>query len=544
MRARLLFLMLLGGTTTGCPRGYEFQRVPGEQRVISFADVESLSFDAKKNCQELAPHVHCESHPSWCQRDPLKFKAEPGLKCGPSLKTSLSFVHFSDAQLKEHQISLGGPLGEGGYDHLTSGSARHPDLERNDFAVLLATVLGVNSLVEVGGSHETDSYAPCPAPQVPAFAIHTGDAVDAGMFSEFFEFMGIMRALEIPFYNAVGNHDNLFFGTFPKQAMSGLDVTLPFVPIGDTRQFLEAHNPNAAANDYSIPFLPSLDHMPTTQVAGCDVELAETTSSDDQEGAETDSPQAQGPQLCQASTHHGFDLFCPEPRPGKGRRAASLCLDARGYYAQDIVLAAEAKLPRRRVRLLVLNTSENFPTTKNEALAAKSRGRISDRQVIWLRNELSGSKDMPTIFLVAAHHTLDSFMPDQENTLKNLLLAEPRVAAYLSGHTHQSALSRHHRSNGVDLREITAGSTLVYPQLANLVDLLEDRESAGVYLRVRSFRQGLTEQKAGDCRLKQLARRARDGACHDLNDEAWTSEAQSVQQSNALFPVAGFPKEK
>lgn len=193
--------------------------------------------------------------------------------------------------------------------------------------------------------------------------------------------------------------------------------------------------------------------------------------------------------------------------------------------------------------MLVLNTSENFPSTTGDALKAKSRGRMSDRQVIWLSNELSASTDMPTIFLVAGHHSFDSFMPDQRDTLKKLLLAEPRVAAYLSGHTHRGATSRYQRFKGPDLREITAGSTLVYPQLANLIDLLEDRESARVYLRVRSFRQGLTDNMAGDCRLKRLAQRGRGGAYEDKNDLAWTREAQAAQRSSSLFQVAGFSKQ-
>jgi Calcineurin-like phosphoesterase len=530
MNRCLAVVMVSGLLVTGCPKGYEFHRVPGEQRVVSVADVESLALDARNHCAEAVPKVHCEKHPEWCQRDGFEPPSD-GAVCGPHLKTTLSFVHLSDAQLKEHQISIRGPMGEGGYDHLTPGSARNPELERDDFAVLLATVLGVNSLVAHGGTQQPDIYAPCPAPIAPAFVIHTGDAVDAGMFSEFFEFLSIMKALEIPFYNAVGNHDNLFFGTFPKQTMSGLDVTLPFVPIGDTRQFLEAHNPDAAKRDYSVPYLPGLDHGPTNQVGGCEEDTEEGTAL------------SQYPQICQASTHHGFDLFCPEPRSGAGR-AASLCLDARGYYAQDVVLPAMGKLPRRRVRLLVLNTSENFPQTTDEALKSKSRGKMSDRQLMWLDNELSGSREMPTIFLVAAHHTLDSFMPVQENLLRDLLLSEPRVAAYLSGHTHRSALRRYKRSQGSPLHEITSGSTLVYPQLGNLIDLLEDTEKDGVYLRVRSFRQGLTDQVKSTCRLKRLAERGRDGAKRDKNDNAWTNEDESARHSNSLFRVAGFKKEK
>ena len=261
------FLALGAGSLlglVGCPSGYEFKLVPGQAHVNARSVIVDLAKQATTNCAEgLRPYVHCESEPLLCRSDPLTRVTVPGDVCS-DLRPLLTFVHTSDAQLKEDQVALDGPVSVEVYDHINGACQRDPELERYDFAVFLATMLSVNSLEEKkDGSYSPAAYAPCPAPLPPSFVLHTGDAVDAGMFSELFEFLAIVRQLEVPFFNAVGNHDNLFFGTFPKGVMRGVDVTLPFVPLGDTDRFLRAHNADATPDDFSIPYSPETDHSET-----------------------------------------------------------------------------------------------------------------------------------------------------------------------------------------------------------------------------------------------------------------------------------------
>ena len=89
--------------------------------------------------------------------------------------------------------------------HIIGGADRHDSLELYGYGTFLSTVLAVNQL----SSGTYGSYAPCPAPLPPQFAIHTGDAVDASMFSELFQFLAVVNELNIPFLNVIGNHDDL-----------------------------------------------------------------------------------------------------------------------------------------------------------------------------------------------------------------------------------------------------------------------------------------------------------------------------------------------
>lgn len=551
-RAALAVAALSGLGLAGCPSGYRFRSVPGEGTVQTRSVIVDLTNDACTECDDgLMPLVHCEADPSLCRRELESDHLLDTTICS-DLSPLLTFVHMSDAQLKEHQVQLDGPLGVRFYDGVVSGAGRDPELERYDFAVLLATVLGVNHAVRAPA--DARLYAPCPAPLAPSFVLHTGDAMDAGMFSELYEFLGIMNQLDVPFYNAVGNHDVLFFGTFPKDRMKGLDVTLPFVPVGDVDRILRAHHPEAHLEDFSIPY--------RTAKAGRDDRVGSCRSS--QAPIEPDCKEAapgEPPHPCWDSRYSGFDLICAAPQPGKGGAAAAaasldaqrrpapsfprrapdgLCPQAHGYYGQDFWLAPASTGAARKVRLLVLNTTETGPQSTSEALEQRSRGRMREEQYLWLERELASHHDAQTLFIVAGHHTLTSFVPEQRGWLQAILIGEPRVAVYLSGHTHVANVRSFERPSGARLWEVTAGSTLVYPQLANFVDLLE-RPTGEVYVRVRSFRQRMSDAPcAGQCDLGQLAARGRLGAFHDRTDLDWRAEASAARQSNGIFRVGAF----
>ncbi|HEX7669390.1 MAG TPA: metallophosphoesterase, partial [Polyangiaceae bacterium] len=537
MKSRFLILCtasLFG--LTGCPSDYAFKLVSGQAPVNARRVIGDLAKQAAINCNEgLKPYVHCESEPLLCRSDPLTRVTIPDGICN-DLQPLLTFVHTSDAQLKEDQVALDGPLRAGVYDGLEGANHRDAELERYDFAVFLATMLSVNSLGDrKDGTYAAASYAPCPPPLPPSFVLHTGNAIDAGMFSELFEFLAVVHELEVPFFNAVGNHDNLFFGTFPKGVMGGADALLPFVPLGDTDRFLRAHGPDRAPDDFAVPHGPGVVH-PETRLGHA-------------------LPPALGtpPAPYFGSDYSGFDLFCPTPRlntrgieeekvrsahlgsPSFPTEAGGLCTDARGYYGEDFLLPKVPGIPDRKVRLLVLNTAEVGPKTLDDALDRGRRGTMREEQYLWLDRELAGNRDRETLFLVAGHHDLDGFFHGQDGRLRRTLLAEPRVAAYLSGHTHTDAIHRFERVNprgtpggakGEPLWEVTAGSTLVYPEFSHLVDLLE-RPNGETYLRVRSFRQRVSDAWCGsDCDLKYLAARGRTGAFNDNHDGDWRLERE------------------
>ena len=173
-----------------------------------------------------------------------------------------------------------------------------------------------------------------------------------------------------------------------------------------------------------------------------------------------------------------------------------------------------------------------------------AKGNIQPEQLRWLHHELTRGDDggAEVFSLVVGHHQLSGFLhDDQQERLRAILMTSPRVLAYLSGHTHQDASTAHRRLDGSTLWELTAGSTLVFPQLSRLVELLEGPDDR-LWLRVATFRQQLSDH-ADDLppssRCAQLARRAklgRDGARSD-NDQDREDEAVAIEHANGLFPV-------
>ncbi len=518
MNARTpLGLILLVFGCTACPKGYWFE-IEGTPPVVDagLADhITELSREAQLEWKdELYPLVHAETEPERARADLLTGQPVAADVC-QSLQPFLSFVHISDSQLKEHSISLyrETKFDENIYDWFVSGAKRNSELERYDYAALLATVMGVNELVATDVDAADNPYSPCASPLAPQFMIHTGDAVDAGMFSELYEFLAIMRQLDVPFYNVIGNHDVLFFGTFPADAMNGHNVVAPFIPIHNSERFMLGHSFEAHEQDISIPFIFGDVHVPTIE-----------------------GTQGETLNLPNNVHYHGFDLSCPNP-------TGLLCPEADGYYVVEIDAKARGDLESGsiHVRLIVLETPEILPADRGEALEIRSRGYMSEDQFEWLAQQLQRPGSDPTIVLVAGHHPMGSFVDDQGERLEELLLGEPRVAAYLAGHTHVNEVRQHSRGPGVPpLWEIIAGSTLGYPQFGLLVELLRNPGDPGrSYLRVRTFRQDLGDSVCPDGLANEalpcLAQRGRLGAEVDTADGAWRSDAEAIEAANGML---------
>lgn len=556
MIARVVLVLLLAVCVVGCPSGWRLVRVEGEVGTIhpdlwDVAACTSQEIDERLEAEadttgcaaRVKPLLHCASKPNadLCRSEPDGDHRK--LHDCSKLESLLSFVHLSDAQLKDHRIVMDGAVPIGVYDALTGTASRNPELERHDDAVLLATVLAANQL------DRAPPLGACKAPAPPRFAIHTGDAIDAGMFSELIQFMAVMTRLKMPFFNSVGNHDNLFFGTFPVEHMRGLNVVVPSVPVVDTDRFMRFHAGDGGDFDLSLPN-PSQKgegHQPTLR--GC---------------AKRHGPICKPHLGTPKSYYQGFDLICQ--KPGKN---GPLCPEARGYYAFDLPLPPEGK---RKFRAIVLNTAEIVPTTVGEGFNRRSKGNMLPEQLRWLRDELARPADFHLVF---GHHNLGLFLhDDQAEHLKKLLVETPTVLAYVTGHTHVDTLRAYPRKGGGKLWEIIAGSTLIFPQLARVVEVLEHPDGR-LYMRVASFRQQLGDRpgavsaalpivegaeeeepaeegavpeadttcgrlQRGTALCRQLAERAhrgRRGAENDTSDSDIRREDDAIRQANALLLV-------
>ncbi|MFO0552690.1 MAG: metallophosphoesterase [Polyangiaceae bacterium] len=534
-------LLALGVLSTGCPTGWRLERIEGEPASVDphlWDDVHKTATAVRDATSDSTcgrarrPLIHCAqpSMKALCQSSPDERTALIGPTCS-QFTSVLSFLHFSDAQLREHRVHLAGPLSERQYDAFTGTVLRDPDLARNDDAVLLATVLAANEIGALTDDVKA-AFAPCNPPAPPRFAVHTGDAVDAGMFSELFTFLADFGELDIPFYNVIGNHDGLLFGTFPPDRVSGLNVVAPYVPILDADRFMRAHNVIGATYDLSVPAAPSREDRDWTAF-GC--------SSKDWNGTTCASnPMPQ-------SNYHGFDLACAAPLRGEGRAAHdALCPEARGYYALNIDVTVSGA--PARIRMIVLDTNEVVPESVTQGTLERSRGHVLPEQLRWLERQLSaGPGEPPVFYLVFGHHPIDTFEDeDQAAELRDLMLRNPRVLGYFVGHTHKDGFIKHPRAGGAPaLWELVAGSTLVFPQLARVSELLEDHGK--LYLRVMSFRQQLGDSAVPQppirarrqaCRALTLrAARGRASAARDARDADWTAEPIAAPRANGLLLV-------
>lgn len=115
-----------------------------------------------------------------------------------------SFLHFSDVQLREPGAKLGGQPLSHQLDKLVNSFERSYYQELYSMFVYGALIRTANEEVDLP-VHDPDR----PPPQ---FMIHTGDAVDAGLTSEFEMFRNYSDMLHIPWYQVIGNHDVLAFG--------------------------------------------------------------------------------------------------------------------------------------------------------------------------------------------------------------------------------------------------------------------------------------------------------------------------------------------
>ena len=126
----------------------------------------------------------------------------------------LSFLHFSDVQIREPGAKLGGT-------ELSSQLRRLVPSFEQDYVQELYALYGYHAIVSTA-NHEIDLAArqrsdPAVAADAaqrpgPTLMIHTGDSADTGMQSEFDSFVTYTDQLHVPWYQAIGNHDVLAFG--------------------------------------------------------------------------------------------------------------------------------------------------------------------------------------------------------------------------------------------------------------------------------------------------------------------------------------------
>src|SRR3989338_1411012 len=115
-------------------------------------------------------------------------------------KREMAFVHLSDVQIRDERVKLFGKDASRTLDKIIPsfehGTPPARDQEHYDYAAYLALIKTINAYI----NDESISTV-----QKPKFMIHTGDAVDASVVEELYEFIYISNKLAIPWYNVLGN---------------------------------------------------------------------------------------------------------------------------------------------------------------------------------------------------------------------------------------------------------------------------------------------------------------------------------------------------
>ncbi len=156
--------------------------------------------------------------------------------------------------------------------------------------------------------------------------------------------------------------------------------------------------------------------------------------------------------------------------------------------------------PRRGVRLIALNTVA-------EGDRINSDGNIDDAQFRWLRRELKAAARRNEVIVLFGHHPIASLTnpaPDENAgdcalravfgpgcdrdprdsrplrlgaDLRDLLLANPRVIAYVAGHTHENRITAFARTRpGGGFWGIETASEIDWPIQSRLLEVMDNRD--------------------------------------------------------------------
>jgi len=385
-------------------------------------------------------------------------------------ETLLTFIQLSDVQIRDSDVRIGDADLSRRLDWLIQSFEYDADLEFYNRYLVEALFATINAEVLAHGKTSRDR---------PAFVIHTGDAIDAGVTSEAREFHRLVDRLNIPFYDVLGNHDVLVFGNMMPTANPRSDrqcataASIAGAEVGWLRR-----HPRLLPNKLCVNArvrcpgcLPGELRLVAAGRDGAEISHANAHESfmiklaDPQNDLMPQPPQLlRDPLSCplelrvQAPTRrHGFDLD-----------AAHL-----GYYAFAWEIQVPGEATPRNILSIALDTND---LKDDEGGAA---GRIRKTQMRWLEGALScaGPKDLVFVF---GHHELSGIMT-QEDTgnpataqpageLERILKAHKNVIAYFYGHHHEHQICRDDRP-GVcsQFWEVQTSSVIEFPQEARRI---------------------------------------------------------------------------
>ena len=378
-------------------------------------------------------------------------------------KVEMAFIHLSDVQIRDERVKLFGKNLSRTLDNVIPSFEHGTDQEHYDYAAYLAVIETINAYI---------NSLPADSARRPKFMIHTGDAVDAGVVEELYEFIYVSNQLSIPWFNVLGNHDVTVFGNFNNKKVYVNDPNLTFQTLHNTYNFINMHGGGDVA-DLNVNYSP-------------------------EPHAETDYETR--------SRYHGFDFYSyvgdRSPPAGVEEESSSLylCRDCPGYYSFKLakkdgsyhfVIADDTAKAKNSQYILcvVLDTT----TTK----LGFAKGTVGKDQLKWLEELLKGNRR--DLILAFGHHPLEhsAFMDDSYNEVVTLF-HRYGVVAYFCGHTHAYDINFHKGKGGSSgFWEVITDSILEYPQEGSLVTIRNFGDGFGC-IDVQNFGRRITSGRLKD----------------------------------------------
>jgi len=362
----------------------------------------------------------------------------------------LTFIHLSDVQLRDEQVRLYGKETSKLADYIIPSFEHGPLQEVFDGPAYYALIQTINATAMV----ETLSY-----PLKPTFMIHTGDAVDAGVVNELYEFLYINNEINIPWYNAIGNHDVGTFGNIEPKMIYVNDPFVEFMTMHSKFNFINLHH-------------STYEHYPFVNVSPKNTDVEPTVLQDP-------------PFL---SKYNGFDKLNYSNEDI--RKNEMICNGCPGYYSIEVKPKDEStKDPA--IQMIVLDTGFNFG----------AYGNINQPQLDWLQSEIKKSNSKIT--LIFGHHNLKTIRNGE--VLEELFAAHPSVVAYFCGHTHEHDINYHAgQENAFGFWEVITGATFAYPMQGSLVRV---KSEAGVgFVEIYAFEHTIQEAYRDKNQIDQISK--------------------------------------
>lgn len=419
--------------------------------------------------------------------------------------TALSFIHLSDVQLRDGDVTLDDPDLSRRLDWIIQSFEYDPDQMAYGRYAIEGMFATINEAV---ARYEIDDL------ERPAFVIHTGDLIDAGVTSEAEIVHDLVDRFTIPFFDVIGNHDVLVFGNLlpPARADSTIDegcvsagsVLAPYVP------YFQRHRPSwmptmlCARSSASVRLIAAETHA--RSVSNFISHLADPPEVPSPALADaTDAvPCASSPRVSTRplTRNHGFDLN-----------------ENKGYYAFARSLTLGGTL--RRAFFIALDSMDLLDREGGNT------GRIRRPQFQWLEATLACAGPQDLVFLFA-HHGLsdiiigDGVPPRDRNApslLEKLLVDHNRrqhnIIGFLYGHHHEHALCKEGQGTPrptvcSSFYEIETAGVVEFPQEGRVVRIKELGDGIA-FLELTTFGARLADGNE----FSNVVARARRGAERD-----------------------------